>query len=111
MSLASMTCPLHKTPLHVIHTRFGPLWACTTDGCDVRCWGGSTSTPADGETRVLRQEAHEALDSLIPERKKRYRWLRRVLSVPPDEAHIGMCDAEQCRMILEAVAEAAKENN
>jgi hypothetical protein len=74
-------CPTHKVQMTRKHTRFGWRYDCPVNGCDVMCWGGETSTPADQRTRDARNEAHLAFDSLwkgkatIMSRAEAYKWL------------------------------------
>ena len=98
-------CPLHG-PMPSALTSYGERWACAHEGCTVVCWGGDTSTPADAETRALRQECHRLFDPLFRTRKifrtrnRAYSWLCKRMGVPYEKAHIGMLDAEQCRKLL-----------
>lgn len=118
------TCPIHNSPLVHSRTKYGGRWDCTEPGCTVCCWAGSTSTPADQETRTLRNQCHRLFDPEWREeigafafnsegersggRSKRrwraYSWLSRTLGVPPPKAHFGMFDAEQCRRALAAIS-------
>lgn len=111
------TCPTHDVALNKNHTRFGPLWTCPIPGCTVKCWDGHTSTPADDETRALRERLHALFDPLWrpgPSRRFKgprkggprshaYRWLARKMGLIAGETHIGMFDAEQCRRAIEIV--------
>lgn len=98
------TCPIHNVPLRVGDTRWGKLATCPEPSCDVRCWDGPTSTPADGTTRALRTACHEAFDELwvtgeselfagINSRNRRrnvaYAWLAERLGIPREQAHFG----------------------
>lgn len=70
------------------------------------CWGGRTSTPADCETRRLRNRCHELFDPLWKDRTRfksrggAYRWLRRFMRLSCEQNHIGMFTATQCRMLI-----------
>lgn len=112
-------CPKHGDKLIPTRTRYGARYACPLEGCTVVWWANApTATPSDQETRSLRMECHAAFDPLWLDspspfagyRRKRddrrhaaYVWLADALGVPPEKAHIGMCDAEQCRALLEAI--------
>lgn len=64
-------------------------------------WDGSTSTPADYETRQARIEAHDAFDELwrsgMFTRREAYAKLARFLQLSRRETHIGHFNIEQCR--------------
>ena len=79
--------------------------------CDsyVGCHRG-TQTPlgtlAGPELRLLRRRAHSALDWHWKRkggvsRDEAYRMLAEVLEAPFGEAHIGSCNEEQCRLIVQ----------
>lgn len=104
-------CPIHERVLRWSHTRYGRRYACPVAGCTVVCWEGSTSTPADLETREARKalhllfdkewkEAHGLFDAPNCSRRERrnnaYRWLSKEMGLPGVCAHIGMFDLEQC---------------
>jgi hypothetical protein len=81
----------------------------------VACWEGSTSTPADAETRELRKRCHAAFDPLWRSRRPD-RWLRSDLygalasrlGLRVEDTHFGMFDAEQCRRALAVIADLAR---
>jgi hypothetical protein len=81
-------------------TQYGERLACPEPGCTVACWSGSTSTPADAETRQLRYKCHEVFDPLWKKRtafrcrSDAYAWLGKFLVLPRDKAHIGMLDKD-----------------
>lgn len=95
-------CPRHKAPLIAARTRYGRRWACGVLGCSVVCWEGSTSTPADQETRNARKATHALFDPLwqngkrFASRKAAYTWLREAMGLSKTDCHIGMFDLEQC---------------
>lgn len=82
---------------------YGRRWQCPQNGCTIACWDGSTSTPADQETRQKRHECHEAFDPLwqnkevFPSRNQAYKWLKRTM---PQAHHIGYMTAEQCNALI-----------
>ncbi len=101
-----MKCPVHGDTMEGKRTKYGRRWGCTEPGCTVACWDGSTSTPADDETRALRHRCHEAFDPLWkqkvrwPSRAQAYRWLRTFMDVGQNENHIGMFGKNQCLKLL-----------
>lgn len=114
-----MKCPTHHRELVAEKTDYGLRWQCPWPGCTVACWNGSTSTPADAETRALRHRVHQVFDplwqggnapyklvrergpvKLFKGRNAAYRWLREAMGLDKAHAHIGMFDAEQCRQAL-----------
>lgn len=107
------TCPEHGTPLVHSRTRYGGRWGCMEPGCTVCCWDGSTSTPADQETRTLRNECHRRFDPLWRDdngpfgsgkrghrRARAYAWLAKAMGLEGHMTHIGYFDAAQCRKVL-----------
>ena len=105
-----MLCPDHPTYMMVgTATRFGTRFSCPVDGCTVVAWSGSTSTPANKETRAARMAAHILFDPLWKQElkfKKRdrrtsaYRWLASMMDVAFDDAHIGYFSEEQCSRLI-----------
>lgn len=99
-----MKCPTHKSILIPQQTRFGLRFSCPEPGCDVVAWNGSTSTPADAETRQLRHRCHELFDPLWREgrmtRRAAYAHLRGLMKLPKERCHIGMFDKEQCLKLI-----------
>ncbi|KKK70910.1 hypothetical protein LCGC14_2919230 [marine sediment metagenome] len=53
-SKVKKVCPIHKCKLVGSYTIYGLRFECPEVGCTVVCWSGSTSTPADYETRSMR---------------------------------------------------------
>ena len=76
-----MNCLKHEAVMIYKPTQFGLRYSCPVVGCDVVCWDGSTSTPADTQTRALRHKCHEAFDPLWQTKRRfktrpdAYRWL------------------------------------
>ena len=105
-------CPVHQRPMLQTDTQWGSRFQCQEKGCTMARWGGSTSTPADAETRQARQRCHEAFDPLWKKRTRfnnrnaAYRWLRHAMRLPKDKAHIGMFDLEQCQELLRIIKRA-----
>ena len=101
-------CPKHGVSLYVCMTRYGKRFSCPEPGCTVVCWGGSTSTPADQETRDKRHEAHQLFDPMwqgpntLMSRKEAYKWLRDVMMMGQKDCHIGMFNIEQCEKVIAA---------
>ncbi len=98
-------CPLHKVRLQGSMTKYGRRFVCTAAGCTVIAWDGSTSTPADQETRDARIKAHAAFNPHFENRPKRrrhfcYTSLARVLGIAVERCHIGMMDAYECDRVV-----------
>ncbi len=93
-----MICHIHKLSLISRKTKFGIRHACPEDGCSVVCWDGSTSTPADLETRQARMKAHTAFDEIWKsgriKRTKLYKLLAKHLGKKSKDTHIGHFDKE-----------------
>lgn len=111
-------CPTHYKTLVPANTKYGTRWSCIVEGCTVVCWSGSTSTPADYETRQARHQVHELLDPLWEDpdgpfcegerpnrrgvrRSRAYRWLSEQLGKELDKTHIGYFDLQECRKAIE----------
>lgn len=101
-----MLCPTHGVDLIAQTTGYGIRRQCPEPGCTMACWDGKTSTPADDETRRLRNKCHRMFDPLwkkrlrFNSRTEAYRWLARQMSLAKDAAHIGMFDKGQCERLL-----------
>lgn len=111
---ADKTCPIHGCPLELASTRYGGRWNCPKEGCTVRCWQGSTSTPCDEETASERRRTHAVFDPLwkggtarcvFGNRNPAYRWLAEEMEIDVKHCHIGMFSAEQCRQARSLIAE------
>jgi len=93
-------------------TKYGSRWDCEIEGCDVKCWAGQYTTPADGETRKLRSQCHVLFDPLwekggghFPSRNDAYRWLAKAMQIERAEAHFGMFNEEQARRAKQKIEE------
>ena len=66
-------------------------------------------TMANAQVRQWRKSAHSIFDPMWKGRKKfmsrsrAYLWMQEVMNLPPDQAHIGMFDEEQCKLLIERV--------
>jgi hypothetical protein len=73
---------------------------------------GNTKQPlgtlANKELRKYRSLAHKAFDPLWKTkgmtRTAAYRWMSEQMSIPPQEAHIGMFNINQCKQIIELLS-------
>lgn len=103
---APLVCLKHGKKLLPVSTRYGYRYSCPVPGCSVASWNGSTSTPADDETRKARSEAHKVFDVLWKgtstgvTRSTVYRSLAYYLDLPYDLTHIGMFSAGQCAQVM-----------
>ena len=93
-----MICPKHKCELVPQKTKYGTRYNCPELACTVVCWDGSTSTPADYNTRQARIEAHDAFDRLwrsgMFKRKEAYHKLAKHLKMKTEDVHIGHFDKD-----------------
>ena len=107
-------CPVHNMPLTASEMRWGKRWACPDPECDVAGWSGRTSTPADAATRAARMEAHAAFDPLWRDelywfsRESAYAWLRAVMGLSREDAHIERFDKAQCERLLAELEQLAE---
>lgn len=64
---------------------------------------------ANADLRRAKSEAHTAFDTMwrtrTMSRNGAYRWLAKELGITVDECHIGMFDLQQCRAVVDAVAQ------
>lgn len=118
--MAKMICFIHNVKLYRTQNRYGGLWLCPTEKCDIKCWEGPTSYPGTQEDFEERKATHKLFDSLWRDEKgpfsnsewnsknkrrgRAYKWLAGFLQVEQKHAHIGMLRAEKCREIQEALA-------
>lgn len=101
-----MHCTKHSsTELIPQKTKYGIRYSCPWDGCTVVLWNGSTSTPADYETRQARIEAHSWFDALWQSgsytRKGAYKALAKYLRMSTRKTHIGHFDLVQCQHTID----------
>jgi hypothetical protein len=87
-------------------TQYGKRSECPYPGCSVVLWDGSTSTPADLETRQARKRAHALLDPLWKSSSNKgksrsflYKDLSKRMNLPAEETHVGMFNVEQCEEV------------
>lgn len=77
-----------------------------THGCH-QATGKPLGRPADKETKNWRMKAHDAFDTLWQKkgmgRAQAYKWMRRMLDLSEEEAHIGMMNIETCQRLIVAV--------
>lgn len=80
--------------------------------CDARVGThGRGKTPlgtmANSELRSLRKECHKRFDvrwkTRQVSRNKAYQQLAKMMDLPPEKAHIGMFDKEQCKKLLSLI--------
>lgn len=61
----------------------------------------------------MRKTAHNTFDPLWRGRKmsrtKAYKWMQKVMSLPPEKAHIGLFNEEQCWKLIKCVRERLNE--
>ncbi len=102
--MREIICPVHKSNLVPQKTKYGVRFGCTEQGCTVVCWDGSTSTPANLETRQARKQAHDIFDLLWKKgrfaRKKLYKKLADYLGTDIDHTHIGQFDKETALKVV-----------
>lgn len=69
-------------------------------------------TLANEELRKLRIKCHNYFDPFwrmgCVTRDEAYEWLSIVMDLPPEKAHIGMFDEEQCRKLLDILQKGVK---
>jgi hypothetical protein len=100
------------------HTNYGMFYLCKTCNAYVGVHKGTDvalGRLANAELRRWKQKAHNALDELWKdkpnwkaERRKAYSWIAQELKLVEGEAHIGLFDIEQCRMVEKICAERKK---
>ena len=73
--------------------------------------GAPRGKPRTKELQGWRVKAHAAFDTLWKGERNRirrhtaYAWLRRVMVLPPEQAHISKFDIEQCQKVIRLVDE------
>jgi ssDNA-binding Zn-finger/Zn-ribbon topoisomerase 1 len=76
--------------------------------------GRPMGIPANQGTKAMRHEAHQAFDKLWKGKRPRYSrtqayyMLQVALNIPKEEAHIGRFDINQCKRVIEWIAELEK---
>ena len=97
-------CPTHNKELVSKKTQYGIRYSCPVGLCSVVVWNGSTSTPADYETRQARIAAHDSFDKLwksgMFKRSEAYKQLSQHLGLSKKETHIGYFDIETCSEVI-----------
>ena len=92
-------------------TMKGYVWVCEHyPKCDsyVGCHSGTDiplGTMAGPDLRAARMRAHKSFDWIWKTKKKTrheaYAMLQEFLGLPPERAHIGMLDVEQCHRVVQ----------
>jgi uncharacterized protein DUF3268 len=104
-------CPAHGVVLVPEKTKYGTRYACPEAECTVRYWPNETSTPCDDETARLRKICHATFDPLwrfkrrFTHRGQAYAWMQEKMQCDIHKCHIGMFDANQCRLLIEHLRE------
>ena len=105
----SLKCPECDGVLVLKDSRFGKFYGCMNwPKCDVTHGAHDDGTPlgipANKATREARMRAHEEFDTLWKghrmTRGRAYEWMRQVMSLSEDEAHIGKLDQSQCEELI-----------
>ena len=114
---AILPCPECNTRMKLKEGKFGlfygcPHWPRCPGSHGAHADGTPLGTPADQETKKLRQAAHAALDVLwepgsgqqvFASRSRAYEWMQVTLGLSSDDAHIGKFDATRCKKLIEAL--------
>ena len=93
---------------------YGWMYLCRDCNAYVGCHKGTT-TPlgrlANAELRQWKVQAHDAFDAIwkrecggTMSRGDAYKWLGKVMNLPPNLCHIGEFDVEQCKRCIRNVA-------
>lgn len=108
--IPDLACPDCGEPMKMRTSKHGPFYGCSTyPDCrgTVSCGkdGQIKGTPADAETRAARRRAHEHFDRLwksgpLESRAAAYRWLREIMELSEEEAHISKFDKHQCERVI-----------
>lgn len=106
-----LECPECNGKMVLRNSRFGLFYGCmkfpqckATHGAHQHN-GKPLGTPANKETKRWRMKAHDAFDRLWKNggelsRSGAYKWMQEKMSLPAEEAHIGMFTAFQCKELL-----------
>ena len=103
-----LTCPDCGHEMHLIDTRKGRFYSCTsfprcrvTHGCHPD--GSPMGVPGDRKTRDARMRAHAIFDLLWKsgrmDRHMAYKNLAGYMRLSDEECHIGMFNEKQCRRV------------
>lgn len=100
----------------VYPTNYGKIYICRDCFAWVNCHTGTTialGRVAKKELRQNKKTAHHYFDALWHRKMERdkcsksvarssaYAWLAKVMNLPPERAHIGMMDDQQCTQLVE----------
>ena len=94
-------CPIHNVFLEEHCSKWGTTWRCVIHGCTVRWWGSENTTPCDYETAKARNAAHDVVDAIWHRGRMKRADLYRKMKAELGIEHIGLCDIEQCRRVIE----------
>ena len=100
--------PAQYRDSEIIYGRsYGMIYICLACDAYVGVHKGTNQplgTLANGRLRELRKQAHKEFDKLWRTgtftRSQAYEWLAQTLKLPPNEAHIGRFDEEQCLELI-----------
>ena len=107
--------PIRLVPAEIVYgastARLGlsgeKLWQCQNCNARVGCHRGTTrplGSVANEMLRLKRKETHEVFDGWWKahhmSRTQAYKLLARKLGIPPDQAHIGDFDMDQCQRLI-----------
>lgn len=105
-------CPDHDLRMRLTYGNLkGNLYYCCPEWAVSGCSGTvgahpngvPLGWPADAETKKARKRAHKAFDKLwktgFCSRSRAYEWLREVMDLSAEAAHIGKMDKDQCEMV------------
>ena len=102
-------CPECGDQMTLQRSRKGYMYACVRyPACkgthSAHLDGHPMGRPANAETKQLRHRCHEYFDRLWNtgdmSRDEAYLWLRRVMSMRKEEAHIGNFTKEDCEKLI-----------
>jgi hypothetical protein len=108
-----LACGECKAPMQLRNSKTGPFYGCSrypeclgTHGAYPS--GKPKGIPGNKDTRMARIAAHKVFDQiwkdrLVKHRGAAYNWMRQVMGLTRDEAHIGMFDIERCEKLVRLV--------
>lgn len=109
-----LVCGDCGAPMEIRPSKYGCFYGCTRYP-DCRGTHGAHSDgrpkgiPANKETREARIRAHRVFDQIWKgqhmSRRDAYRWMREVMHLSHNEAHIGRFDSESCEKLIAFVYE------